>query len=256
MDRIPRELAARFATGGGSVELDHDLVSIEIEGDATNLRFANGRSMSAARTVLAAPLPALRALIPTSPVLQSSAFERVFDAVRGFPAMKLYLWFERPWWRPEVPGIRTSTDLPMRKLFYFDGQPGSRSALLAMYADGLDLAPWIERFDGAPAGAPASPAMLALLQDLLRAAHPETEDMPAPIGSALKYWGADSREVAWHFWRAGVVSDEILEVAPQPESTLPVYLANEAFSRQQSWAEGALEASEAVVGRLTRASGT
>jgi monoamine oxidase len=252
MDQIPRELAARVASAGGSIELEHDLVSIEIEGDATNLRFANGRSLGAARTVLAAPLPALRALIPTSPVLQSSTFERVFDAVTGFPAMKLYLWFERPWWRPEVSGIRTSTDLPLRKIFYFDGQPGSHSALLAMYADGLDLEPWIERYDGAPPGAPASPAMLTLLLDLLRAAHPEMSDIPAPIGSALKYWGADSREVAWHFWRAGVVSDEILAVAPQPEPKLPVYLANEAFSRQQSWAEGALEASEAVLRRLTR----
>jgi hypothetical protein len=166
--------------------------------------------------------------------------------------MKLYLWFEHPWWRPEVPGIRTTTDLPVRKLFYFDGLPGSRSALLAMYADGLHLAPWIERYDGALAGAPASPQMLAMLQDLLRAAHPQTTDIPPPIGSALKYWGADSREVAWHFWRAGVRSDEILEVAPQPEATLPIYLANEAFSRQQSWAEGALEAAEAVVIRLTR----
>jgi monoamine oxidase len=250
MDRIPRELAAGFAGAGGAVELGHDLVSIEIEGGATNLRFANGRSVVAARTVLATPLPALDALISTSPVLGSPAFKGVLGAVRGFPAMKLYLWFERPWWRPEVPGIRTSTDLPLRKLFYFDGERGSRSALLAMYADGLDLAPWIERFDGAPAGAPASPAMLALVQDLLRAAHPATNDIPAPIGSALKYWGADAREVAWHFWRAGVVSDEILDVAPQPEPTLPVYLANEAFSRQQSWAEGALEASEAVVRRL------
>jgi len=251
MDRIPRELAAGFTSRGGSLELDHDLVSIEIEGGTTNLRFANGRSIVAARTVLATPLPALRALSQTSPVLRSPSFEGVLDAVTGFPAMKLYLWFERAWWRPEVSGIRTSTDLPLRKLFYFDGQRGSRSALLAMYADGLDLAPWIERYDGAPAGAPASPAMLELVQDLLRATHPATSDIPAPIGSALKYWGADPREVAWHFWRAGVVSDEVLEVAPQPDRTLPVYLANEAFSRQQSWAEGALEAAEAAVQRLT-----
>jgi protoporphyrinogen oxidase len=61
MDRIPRELASRFASGGGAVELDHDLVSMEVGGGATNLRFANGRSVRAARTVLAAPLPALRA---------------------------------------------------------------------------------------------------------------------------------------------------------------------------------------------------
>jgi hypothetical protein len=150
-----------------------------------------------------------------------------------------------------VPGIRTTTDLPLRKVFYFDGEPGSLSTMLAMYADGLDLAPWIERYDGAPAGAPASPAMLDLVKEYLRAIHPEVPDVPEAVGSALKYWGADPREVAWHFWRAGVVSDEILDVAPQPEPSLPIYLANEAFSQQQSWAEGALEAADAVVQRLT-----
>ena len=64
------------------------------------------------------------------------------------------------------------------------------------------------------------------------------------------YWGADPREVGWHFWRAGVVSDQILDIAAQPEPALPVYLANEAFSRQQSWVEGALEGAEAVIARL------
>jgi len=252
MDSIPRAMAARFEADGGRVELDHDLVSIGLDGGATTLRFANGRSVRAERTVLATPLPALRAIAGPSPMLRSAAFERVFDAVTGFPAMKLYLWFDRPWWRPAVPGIRTSTDAPPRKHFYFDGRPGSRSALLAMYADGLDLAPWIERYDGAAAGSPAPPAMLDLIQEHLHATHPDVRDIPPPIGSALMYWGADPREVAWHFWRAGIVSDEILEVAPQPEPGLPLFLANEAFSRQQSWAEGALEAARAALERLSQ----
>jgi monoamine oxidase len=250
MQRIPAGLAERFEAAGGRVELEHDLEAIEVDGGATVLRFANGRSVRATRTVLATPVPALRAL--DAPALaQSAAFRRVLEAVTPFPAMKLYLWFERPWWRPAVPGIRTTTDLPLRKVFYFDGEAGSFSTMLAMYTDGLDLAPWIERYEGAPAGAPATPAMLELVGEYLRAVHPEVPDIPAPVGSALKYWGADPREVAWHFWRAGVVSDQILDVAPQPEPSLPIYLANEAFSQQQSWAEGALEAADAVVRRLT-----
>jgi monoamine oxidase len=42
----------------------------------------------------------------------------------------------------------------------------------------------------------------------------------------------------------------VLELAPQPEPSLPIYLAGEAFSRQQSWVEGALEAAQAVLERL------
>lgn len=250
MDSIPQALAGRFASGGGLVELDHDLVSITVDRDGMRLRFANSRAVRARRAVLCLPVPALRALAAASPVLQSRPFERVFDAVTGFPAMKLYLWFDRPWWRPAVPGIRTTTDLGPRKQFYFDGQPGSRSAMLAMYTDGLDAAPWVELHEGVAAGGPASEAMLARIQDDLRLTHPDVDDIPAPVGSALMYWGADPREVGWHFWRAGVVSDQILDIAAQPEPALPVYLANEAFSRQQSWVEGALEGAEAVIARL------
>ena len=250
MDSIPRQLAARFEGEAGAVELGHDLVAIGLDGDATVLRFANGRSARARNVVLATPVPAVRALGATSPLLQSPAFERVLDAVTGFPALKLYLWFDRPWWRPAVQGIRTFTDLPPRKHFYFDGGPGSRSALLAVYVDGLDLGPWLAVHDGGPAGAPASPAMLALVQDHLRATHPDVPDIPTPLGSAVMHWGADPREVAWHFWRAGVNSDEVLAVAAQPEPAVPVYLANEAFSRQQSWVEGALEAADRVIERL------
>jgi monoamine oxidase len=64
------------------------------------------------------------------------------------------------------------------------------------------------------------------------------------------YWGADPHEVGWHFWRAGMNSDAILERAPHPDPRLPIYLANEAFSRRQSWVEGALEAADATIQRL------
>ena len=252
MDVIPRELAARFVSSGGAVDLDHELASITIEGRSGILRFANGRSVRSRRTVLALPQPALRLLASTSPVLTSTSFARVFDSVGGYPAMKLYLWFEHPWWRPSVPGIRTSTDLPLRNVFYFDGSAGHRSALLAIYADWRTLQPWVELFEGGQPGAPAPAAMVAAVQGHLRAAHPEVSDIPSPLGSALMYWGADPREVAWHMWRAGVVSDEILDVAAQPETALPIYLANEAFSRLQTWAEGALEAADLAVERLRR----
>ncbi len=205
----------------------------------------------AARVVIATPVPALRQLAETSSVLTGPAFSRIFDSVEGFPAMKLYLWYERPWWRPAVPGIRSTTDLPLRKLWYFDGAPGSHSALLGMYADGLDVGRWTSLYEGGLPGAPAPPAMLAEVHRQLRDAHPDIADIPAPIGSALMYWGADRLEIGWHFWRAGENSDEILRIAPQPNPELPVYLANEAFSRRQSWVEGALESADAVVERLT-----
>ena len=119
-----------------------------------------------------------------------------------------------------------------------------------MYSDGLDVRPWADLYEGAPAGAPAPRPMLAEVQRQLREMHPEIGKIPEPLGSALKYWGADPHETGWHFWRAGENSDAILNLAPQPDPTVPVFIANEAFSRRQSWVEGALEGAEAVVERL------
>jgi monoamine oxidase len=250
MERIPQELAARFGATGGDLRLDHELESLNVDHGALGLRFANGEIVRPARVVLAMTVPAMRRLAATSSSLRTPVFERVLDSVEAFPAMKLYLWYERAWWRPTVPGIRGTTDLPIRKVFYFDGANGSHSALLGMYSDGLDVRPWADLYEGAPAGAPASPAMLAEVQHQLREMHPEVGEIPAPLGSALMYWGADRHEAGWHFWRAGVNSDEILSLAPQPDPTIPVFVANEAFSRRQSWVEGALEGAEAVVERL------
>jgi monoamine oxidase len=251
MDRIPRELAAHFERNGGDVRHEHELVSLAIDDGVVALRFSNGGTVLANQVVLATALPALRLLAANSSVLQSERFDDVLDSVEAFPAMKLYLWYEEAWWRPTVPGIRATTDLPVRKVFYFDGTGGSLSALLGMYTDGLDVRPWADLYEGAAAGAPAPPTMLAEVQRILGRMHPEVGEIPLPIGSALAYWGADAHETGWHFWRSGVNSDEVLDRAPQPDPRLPIYLANEAFSRRQSWVEGALEGAEAVVDRLS-----
>jgi lysine 2-monooxygenase len=250
MDRIPQEQAVRFETGGGTVHLGHELGALTIGEGVVELRFANGFVARARHVVLTLPVPALRRIMVTSHVLRSEPYSRLVDSVEGFPAMKLYLWYDAPWWRPSVAGLRTTTDLPVRKVFYFDGNGGSRSALLAMYTDGLDVRPWAELYRAAPPGAPAPPAMLAAVQSVLVATHPEVGEIPPPDGSALMYWGADTTEVAWHFWRSGANSDEMIGLAPQPDREIPVYLATEAFSRRQSWVEGALEAADAVVARL------
>ena len=252
MDRIPGGLAAQFEETGGLIHLEHELAALQVEDGGVSLHFANGASIRAAKVVLAMPVPALQRLAAGSSVLRGPTFDRVVRSVDPIPAMKLYLWYERPWWRPAVPGIRSTTDLPIRKVFYFDGKPGSHAALLGMYTDALDVLPWLDLYEGAPAGAPAPDAMLREVQRHLATIHPDVSDVPWPSGSALMYWGADPHETGWHFWRAGENSDEIVELAPQPEPTLPIYLANEAFSRRQSWVEGALEAAEAAVERLLR----
>lgn len=249
MESIPRSLAERFERAGGAIRLGHEVTSIELIDGAVALRFSHGQFIPARRVVVTAPVRALELIAAASPALGHRSFGKAFAAVEGFPAMKLYLWYDQPWWRPSVSGIRTVTDLPVRKVFYLDDRSDGPAALLAMYTDAMDVDPWLGLAEGTSDGAPAPRAMLGEVQRCLREMHPESA-VPEPVGSALMHWGADPHEVGWHFWRSGALSDEVLELAPQPDPSLPIYLAGEAFSRQQSWVEGALESAEAVLTRL------
>jgi monoamine oxidase len=250
MDRIPASLAERFAARGGRIGVEHDLLAIELDAGEQRLRFSNGATVNATRTVLATPVPALQLLAAGSAALTGAIYRRLFDAVEAFPAAKLYLWYERPWWRPAVPGIRMTTDLPPRKVFYFDEDDRGPAAMLATYTDGVDVGPWRELWNGAPGGSAAPPRMVAAAQGYLRTLHPDAAEIPEPAGSSFVLWGADPHEIGWTFWRAGAVSDEVMAAAVQPDPAIGIYLAGEAFSRSQSWVEGALESAELVVRRL------
>jgi monoamine oxidase len=253
MDQIPRGLAARFVALGGTVRLLHDLRRVEAGEGSVNLGFTNGSPVRARRLVLTLPIPALKALADASPVINGPAWQRLYGSIAGFTGVKLYCWYDRPWWRDgaDAPsGLRTTTDLPPRKIFYFDEGPEQPSSMLAAFTDHRHNEPILALADGRSAGAPAHAALLDALTSWLAAAHPAAEIPARPAGSAVQYWGADPREVAWHFWRAGYNSDDMIDLAAQPDPALPIHLCGEVFSRRGAWVEGALETASSVVERI------
>jgi monoamine oxidase len=173
------------------------------------------------------------------------------EAVEAWQAAKLYLWYDRAWWRDDgFRGRRTTTDLPARKLFYFDGHgAGDPSVLLAAYTDGGDVEPWRAVSDGAAAGSQAPSAMLKLVNQQLAIIHPGVE-IPDPAGSAFVHWGADPLEAGWHYWRAGARSWDVMPAVLRPDPTRSAYICGEAYSTSQAWVEGALETAAMVVGRV------
>jgi monoamine oxidase len=255
LDHVPRALAARFEARGGTIALGNDLRRVSIDGGLVRLEFADGSSALARRLGLAIPIPALHALIRTSPILGSPAWRRVLGSVEGFQATKLYAWYERPWWRggPGAPtGIRTTTDLSNRMVFYFDYGRDAPAAMLAAFNDHRRAEGTVALAGGASNGEPAPPPLLDEITSNLRAIHPGA-DVPMPIGSAFMHWGSDPREIAWTFWRAGFNSDEAMAAALQPEPGLPIHVCGETFSRAQAWAEGALATAEDLAERLLAA---
>jgi lysine 2-monooxygenase len=251
MDSLPLELAARFRAGGGAIHLEHDLQACDVVDGSVRLRFAD-RQVVARRVVVTMALPALRILASSSEALDTPAWRRALASVEGFPATKLYLWYRRPWWRDgpsAVPGIRMTTDLANRKIFYFDERPAAPAAILAEYTDGRHTDPWVALAGDASNGDPAPAAILDRVRAILGEVHPGM-DIPDPDGSAFMYWGSDPHETGWCFWRAGLNSDEMIELATQPDPAAPIFVAGEAFSRNQGWVEGALETAQQVVARL------
>jgi monoamine oxidase len=253
MDRIPRELAARFEARGGTVRLDHEVARVEQEEGSVGLGFADGSGVRARRVVVTLPLPALRIIADASPLIDGPTWRRLYRSIGGYTATKLYCWYDRPWWRDgaDAPtGLRTTTDLPPRKIFYFDEAPDRPAVVLAAFTDHRHDEPIVALAEGRSEGAPAPVALLQALRDWLVATHPGADVPAQPAGSSFQHWGADPREVGWHFWRAGANSDEMMDLAAQPDPRLPIHLCGEVFARRGAWVEGALESAQSVADRL------
>ena len=251
MDSLPLALATRFAAGGGALHLEQELQGCDLLDGSVRLRFAD-RTIVARHVVLTVALPALRVLASGSRILETPTWQQILASAEAFPATKLYLWYRRPWWRDgsaAIAGLRTTTDLVNRKVYYFDERADAPAAVLAEYTDGRDTPLWVDLAGGVSNGEPAPPEMLRRIGELLREIHP-TVDIPDPDGSAFMHWGSDPHETGWSFWSAGYRSDDIIELATQPEPDVPIFIAGEAFSRNQGWVEGALETAQAVVDRL------
>jgi monoamine oxidase len=266
MAAIPLELARRFAGAGGQVLLEHDLHNFSVIGSGNRmeleLTFANGQMLRSKRLVLALPRPAVDAMSAATPLLQQPAVSALVGSTIGYPALKLYLWYDAPWWRDDgFMGRRITTDLPARKSFYLDAMDaagqGGPALMMAAFADGTDVDAW-RSLPKAGVGATASashhaPAgLVAEAHDYLKRMH-GLSALPEPVGSAYMHWGADPRQPAWHFWRAGVNSDDVRQRISQPLADVPVYICGEAWSTAQAWVEGAFEGARAVVDRLADA---
>lgn len=155
MEELPRALAARLTALGGRVERDREVVGVEAEpgpGDELfRLRVARGADVVARRLVLAVPPRALGRLAARTPLLASAAVRGLLDAVTGQPASKLFLTYDRPWWRDDGgQALRVVSDQPLSKTYYFDRPSGGGGALLlASCADGPSRAFWAGLADGA-----------------------------------------------------------------------------------------------------------
>jgi len=294
-DQLPITLARRFQEMPGvlpaeqRVLMNHRLVRIDIEEGEypyilhfeptvtekhiTRVRPAGGsegpRRVRAKKVILAMPRRSLE-------LIQSEFFNDPFlrenlPSVLIQSAFKLFLAYERPWWRAlGLVAGRSVTDLPVRQIYYFGteaeqpgGNPWFNSLLMASYNDIGTVPFWKGLEEGKPycgytpsCGANTgtlAPGNLPATDQMVRIAHKQVEEVhglpeiPPPYAAVYHSWNEDPYGGGWHEWKAGFRLDEIMCRMRKPVPKEDIFIVGEAYSYYQGWVEGALDTAESAL---------
>jgi len=188
-------------------------------------------------------------------------------------AFKLFLAYERPWWRAlGLQAGRSVTDLPVRQIYYFgtegeqpDGLPFMNSLLMASYNDistvpfwkGLEIG---ERFPGYRPSClepgvtdvvptmefPATDEMVYVANSQVAEVHAIPEIQP-PYSAVYHTWNEDPYGGGWHEWKANYRLDEVMCRMRKPVASEDIHIVGEAYSYGQGWVEGALDTAESTL---------
>ena len=279
-EQVPARLAEMTTEAGGEITCNTALRSVTSEPDGlVRLEFADSSVVHAHNVILAMPKRALKRLDEVGPLFDARN-ERVrglINSVSGIPLFKIFTTYPYPWW--EAVGVtqgRSLTDLPIRQCYYWavEGrQEGAdprdtNSIMLASYDDMSNTEFWagfrdLKRhtaFGGtADAGVgsqtstdpqwkdhAAPKAMVDEVHRQLMELH-DVKYAPEPIGAIYRDWADDPFGGAVHLWNIGEKSWKVVEQMLQPEPSVQVYVCGEAYSRKQTWVEGALETAEMIL---------
>jgi lysine 2-monooxygenase len=224
------------------------------------------RVIMAQNVFLAMPQMALQKLFATSSVFANrSAVDEKIASVTPMPAIKILMGFSSPWWEQlGVSAGRSTTDLPLRQVYYFGQDPQTGNALLmAAYSDGRAESFWRYLIDTALAPQSKFEADVSvvrkirpLVADVAQSTALQTEvvrqlsimhngyNVPQPTWMQLVDWTLPPYGAGWHFWNAGVDVTNTIAGIRQPDPTVPVYICGETYSNEQGWVEGALNSAE------------
>lgn len=286
-DTLPKTLVKKFEKLGGVVNMKtqlFDLQSAEYNGEAL-IKLTIGEPTNKSKSdlyaryvVLALPQRALKLLDCESIIFADDDFRNhLIDTVTAYPASKLILAYDQPWWeqisQPARPGkpaepITTGysvTDLPLKACYYIGTESTGQSLLVASLADGSN-----ERFwSGLQVNRSAAhqeddlltklnhktltptPKMVREAQRQLKEMHTIDEkhaiDIPDPVAGLFLDWEDDPFGGGWHYWNFGVPSWKVAPRIRHPNPKVNIFLCGEAYSSHQGWVEGALNTAEMVL---------
>jgi lysine 2-monooxygenase len=250
--RLPLELAERAQGAKATIELGDELLSAapDPEGVRLELRSDQGgvRQLIASAVVLALPASALRLVRDRSPVLASSAaLGRGLNHILDSDAVKVYLAYDKPWWRQLGlrPGRSVSSG-PLKQTFYLPPGRDGRSLILASYAFGDAAADYWGVNAGS--GSNGSPVVEHRFAVELTAQLSELHgvDVPLPVDGRGHWWSQNSHGAVF-LWREGVRPWQMVPSVRQPVAGLPLFTCGDSMSLNQGWAVGAAQTAELVL---------
>lgn len=140
--------------------------------------------------------------------------------------------------RRHTPGSR----VPHARVFARQPMPHAGTSLTAASSDG----PFARRLRQNWDAHPAPHEMVAEMHRQLMSLH-DVRYAPEPLEAAYMDWSDAPYGGGVHFWNPGYKSWEVVEAMTQPVEDVPCYVCGEAYSTDQTWAEGALETAEIVL---------
>lgn len=188
-------------------------------------------------------------------------------------AFKLFLAYERPWWRAlGLVAGRSVTDLPVRQIYYFGteaeqegGLPYLNSLLMASYNDISTVPFWKGLEDGEPFQGympsciepgvrnPVPDAECVATDEMVYVANRQVSEVhalpeiPKPYSAVYHSWNEDPYGGGWHEWKANYRLDEIMCRMRKPVADQDIFIVGEAYSYGQGWVEGALDTAESML---------
>lgn len=293
-DQLPITLVNQFVempgklAGNERLFMNHRLARIELgNGDypytlyfeptltqkhKTALRHgAQSLVVRAKKVILAMPRRSLELI--ESEFFQDEWLQENIPSVLIQSAFKLFLAYERPWWRAlGLVAGRSVTDLPVRQVYYFGteaeqpgGKPWFNSLLMASYNDIGTVPFWKGLEQGDPyvgfrpscgaqeQGNALDPGDMPASDQMVRVAHKQVEEVhglpeiPLPYAAAYHSWNEDPYGGGWHEWKAGVRLDQVMCQMRKPVAKHDIYIVGEAYSFGQGWVEGALDTAESTL---------
>lgn len=257
-------LGEQFEQHGGEIRFQSKVTDIQAGNGAGGVTLALDQKgkvsrIDAGRVVLAIPKTAIKSLDPDSIVLQDVNTRNLLESVDSVPACKIFMTFDRPWWRevPDGPGridkgslAISHTDLPMRQCYYLGTNPDTgEGLLLASYGDAQSVPFWSALMSDSGRYDDLETTVPEFAREEIRRQLSEMHDYDVPAARQALYvdWGALPFGGGWHAWRPGWDSREVMQTLRRPMPEVNLHVCGESYCSYQSWVEGALTSAEVLL---------